>query len=421
MRNLLRRGVFLAVLLLGALRVYIVAHQTRRFVLKKPRILLVHPGHMGALVMVTPILHALRTHAPDAHITMLIGPWSKEVVARHPDVDEILTCTFPSHRDNSINALSSYALLLKVARQFRKGNYDLAISLRPNFWWGAALLYLAGIPHRVGYDVQSCTPLLTDAIPRVQQEHFTASYLRLASMGLKVLGCEPLDEPYTPESYPMHFVPTATEQLWATERLSTERNVPSQPVVVIHPGTGGEVKLWRSEAWAACVDALTQPSGTFYGACIILTGSKSEQSLLKEIEDAMKSHATTITGMTLGQLAALLQQAQLVLGVDSGPLHLAVAQGTPTIRIFGPTDAVTFGPWGKQEQHAVVVATHRCPTCPAIPCRRLNFQPEELAAHPCVKLVSEQEVLTTIARKFPHILAAEDKLSLVQSLTKTQV
>jgi len=421
LRNLLRRGVFLAVLLLGALRVYIVAHQTRRFVLKKPRILLVHPGHMGALVMVTPILHALRTHAPDAHITMLIGPWSKEVVARHPDVDEILTCTFPSHRDNSINALSSYTLLLKVARQFRKGNYDLAISLRPNFWWGAALLYLAGIPHRVGYDVQPCTPLLTAAIPRVQQEHFTASYLRLASMGLKVLGCEPLDEPYTPESYPMHFVPTATEQLWATERLSTERNVPSQPVVVIHPGTGGEVKLWRSEAWAACVDALTQPSGTFYGARIILTGSKSEQSLLQEIEDAMKSHATTITAMTLGQLAALLQQAQLVLGVDSGPLHLAVAQGTPTIRIFGPTDAVTFGPWGKQEQHAVVVATHRCPTCPAIPCRRLNFQPEELAAHPCVKLVSEQEVLATLAMKFPHILAAEDKLSLVQSLTKTQV
>jgi ADP-heptose:LPS heptosyltransferase len=362
--------------------------------------------------MITPILHALRTHAPDAYITMLVGPWSKEVVSRHPAVDEILTCTFPSHRDNSISALKSYTLLLRVAKQIRKGNYDLAINLRPRFWWGAALLYLASIPRRVGYDVQPCAPLFTQAIPRVRQEHFTISYLRLASAGLRVLGYAPLDEPYTPESYPMYFAPTEEERLWAIERLSPEKNTSSQPIVVIHPGSGCEVKLWRSEAWVRCADALASPSGAFPGARIILTGSKSEVLLLKEIKDAMTSSATVITGMTLGQLAALLGQAQLVLGVDSGPLHLAVAQGTPTIRIFGPTDACTFGPWGRQEQHAVIVSTYRCATCPAIPCRRLHFQPEEIAAHPCVRLVPEQEVLSAIARKFPNPLGAQEIPSL---------
>lgn len=356
--------------------------------------------------MVTPVIHALRTHAPEAHITMLVGPWSSEVVSRHPDIDEFLTCTFPSHRDNSLNALKSYTLLFKVAKQIRTGNYDLAISLRPRFWWGAALLYLAAVPRRVGYAVQPCTPLFTDAISRVKGEHFTASYLRLISAGLHVLGYPSLPEPYKPEDYPLCFIPTEAEKQWAVERLTGEKKAATQSVIIIHPGTGGEVKLWRAEAWATCADALTQPSGIFPGACILLTGSKSELPLLEQVASAMASSATIITGMTLGQLAALLQQAQLVLGVDSGPLHLAVAQGVPTFRIFGPTDARTFGPWGKPEQHAIISSTHRCAACPAIPCNRLNFRREELPAHPCVRMVSEQEVLATIARHFPHLLVA---------------
>jgi ADP-heptose:LPS heptosyltransferase len=361
---------------------------------------------MGAMVMVTPVIHALKMHAPEAHITMLVGPWSTEVVSRHPDIDEILTCTFPSHRDNSINALNSYKLLFTVARQIRTGKYDLAISLRPRFWWGAALLYLAGIPHRVGYAIQPCTPLYTSAIPRVKGEHFTASYLRLISAGLQVLGYAPLTEPYKPEEYPMCFMPTEAEKQWAVEHLDAVRKTPTQPVIIIHPGSGGEIKLWRTEAWATCADALTQPSGTFPGACILLTGSKGELPILEKVVGSMTSSATILTGMTLGQLAALLQQAQLVLGVDSGPLHLAVAQGTPTVRIFGPTDARTFGPWGKPEQHAVIASTHRCATCPAIPCNRLNFKPEEVATHPCVRMVSEQEVLAIIAQHFPNLLVA---------------
>ncbi|HCI81963.1 MAG TPA: hypothetical protein DHW02_19990 [Ktedonobacter sp.] len=406
MKNVLRRGVYLAILLVGSARAYIASRRNKRTIQHRPRILLIHPGHMGAMVMVTPILHALKTHAPDAHITMLIGSWSKEVVSRHPDIDEIVTCTFPSHRDNSFNPLKSYMLLFRTARQIRRGKYDLAINLRPRYWWSAALAYLAGIPKRVGYAVPPCRPLLTHGIPRVRQEHFTISYLRLASAGLAALGYEPLAEPYTPEEYPLYFEPTEAEKQWAVERLNAVKKTSTQPVVIIHPGSGGEVKLWRNEAWATCADTLTQPSGAFPGACILLTGSKSELPVMEKVAASMTSSATIITGTTLGQLAAVLQQAQLVLGVDSGPLHLAVAQGTPTVRIFGPTDDRIFGPWGSRKQHAVITSTHRCATCPAIPCNRLNFRLDEIAAHPCVRMVSEQEVLDIIARNFPDLLVA---------------
>jgi len=119
--------------------------------------------------------------------------------------------------------------------------------------------------------------------------------------------------------------------------------------------------------------------------------------MLEEIARDMAAPPLLLTDMTVGQLAALLQRARLVLGVDSGPPHLAVAQGTPTLHIFGPTDPRIFGPWGPAKQHVVVASTHRCPTCPRIPCGRLDFRPEELATHPCVRLISEQEVETAIA------------------------
>ncbi len=109
------------------------------------------------------------------------------------------------------------------------------------------------------------------------------------------------------------------------------------------------MKLWRSEGWATCATALAQSAIGSLSLRIVLTGSKSERPLLEEIASSVPFPTTIMTNLTLGQLAALLQRAQLVLGVDSGPLQLAVAQGTPTIQIFGPTDPATFGPWGKKD------------------------------------------------------------------------
>ena len=297
-------------------------------------------------------------------------------------------------------------------------SYDLAINLRPDFWWGAALIYLAGIPRRVGYALQPGKAFLTRALPFHTPELATVSNLRLTSAALQTLNGHdksgpytPLPEPFSPEAYPLDFQPTAEEQRWVAGRLKNAGIDESTPVIVIHPGTGADVKLWRNEGWSRCADALggvidrdtedainrVPTSLTFSPpARIILTGSKNERPMLEEIAGGMKTSALIVTDMTVGQLAALLGRASLVAGVDNGPLHIAVAQGTPTVQIFGPTDARIFGPWGSKERHIVVASTHRCPTCPAIPCGRLDFSPEELPAHPCVCRVTEQQVLTAI-------------------------
>lgn len=398
MKNLLRTLTLALVRMLGAPGTYATARHSSKETIQAPRILLIRPDHLGDLVMTTPVLQALREQAPNAHITMMVGPWSSAVVERHPALNQLLTCPFPGFQRATQKPLEPYIVLLKTARQLRHERYDLAINLRPDFWWGAALLYLARIPHCIGYAIEPGTSFLTQALPFPSAEHSTISNLRLASAGLQTLGYTALAEPYTPEHYPLHFQPTTEEQQWVTEHLLNAGIEQADPIVVIHPGTGGDVKLWRTEAWSDIANALMTKKILPIPAQIMLTGSPKERPMLEEIAQGMTATPLLMTNMTVGQLAALLARAQLVLGVDNGPLHLATAQDTPTLRLFGPTDTHIFGPWGLPEQHIVIASTQKCPTCPTIPCGRLDFRPEELPSHPCVRVITEEQVEQAIMR-----------------------
>ncbi len=405
MKSLLRMVLLAIVRIVGA-------PQIRKVALHAPggtpaRILLLRPDHLGDLILATPVLDALRLHAPDAHIIMMIGPWSSEVVARHPALNRLITCPFPGFQRAAQRPLDPYILLFRTAQQVRREQYDLAINLRPDFWWGAALLYLAGIPQRIGYAIRPGEPFLTRPLPFPAAEHATVSNLRLASAGLQTLGNPTLEEPYMPAKYPLYFKPTEAERAWVDKQLQDIGIGHEEPVVVIHPGTGGAVKLWRTEAWAHIADKLTTDEILPRAARIVLTGSNSERPMVEEIARGMQSQPVLMTSTTVGQLAALLARAQLVLGVDNGPLHMAVAQNTPSVRLFGPTDPGIFGPWGDKKRHIVIAATQRCATCPAIPCGQLDFRPEEISEHPCVRNITEQQMLQAItglvqAEAFTH-------------------
>jgi ADP-heptose:LPS heptosyltransferase len=344
------------------------------------------------MLLVTPILQALKERIPNAHITMMVGQWSADIVERHPALDKIITCPFPGFQRASQKPLTPYQLLFTTARQLRRAKYDLAINLRPDFWWGSALLYLASIPRRIGYAIAPGTPFLTQALSFPPAEHASVSNLRLASAALQTLGYDGLVEPYTPTRYPLYFKPTLEEEQAIHERLQREDITNETPLVVIHPGTGGAVKLWRIEGWAYIANRLASTQILPTPARIVLTGSPKERPMLQDIAQRIDLPPLLMTDLTVGQLAALLARAQLVLGVDNGPLHMAVAQDTLSIRMYGPTDARIFGPWDDAERHVIIASTQKCADCPFIPCGRLDFSDAELVAHPCVRDITERRV-----------------------------
>ncbi len=370
------------------------------------RIVLIRPDHLGDLLFTTPAIRLLREAFPQARITYLVGPWSKAVIENNPHIDEIALCPFPGFtRQEKRSALEPYVTLFRYARRLRREGFDLAIVLRFDHWWGALLAYLAGIPHRVGYDVAEVRPFLTDVVPYSSERHEVEQNLalveRVSSFEFRVSGCRPvlshalsviegLAEGSRVGRWPLEFHLTAEDEEFAEDYLAGHGVGDGDLLIGIHPGAGAPVKLWRNQAWTQAADALAQR----YGARVILTGSAEESPLCKAIAEQMTTKPIVAAGETsLGGLAAIMARCRLVLGVDSGPLHLAVALGTPTVHLFGPVDSRAFGPWGDPAHNIVVTSEMDC-----IPCNHLDYAPAELHQHPCVRNITVEQVLEAAER-----------------------
>lgn len=378
-------------------------------------ILYIKPDHLGDLLLATPVLNALRARFPEARITALVGPWSAIVLERNPDIDALLTCPFPGFarrttnderratndgpRTISIHRLQAliepYRILLQYAILLRATRYDIAIIGRDDHWWGAALALLAGIPHRVGFAVPECRPFLTQALPWNPHEHVTAQGLSLVAAAESVV-CSPLqthDARRTTDHGPRttaRFDPAPADIQWAEEWLREREIMPEERLIVIHPGTGGPTKFWPAERWAAVGDAL----GAKTDVRLLITGGPGEETLVKRVATAMRHPPMTLAGhASFGQLAAILQRAAFVLGVDSGPLHLAAALGVPSLHLFGPSDAERFGPWGNQERHVILRAGVYCS-----PCNVFNACPRGLAQPECMTQIDVYDVIATVQR-----------------------
>ena len=354
--------------------------------IRSPSVALIRPDHLGDLLFTTPAIRLLREAFPQARITYLVGPWSRAVIENNPHVDEIALCPFPGFTRQKKQSVSEpYVILLRYARQLRQQGFDLAIILRFDHWWGALLAYLAGIPNRVGYDIAEVRPFLTDVVPYSSGRHEVEQNLALvegvSGFGFRVSGC------------PLEFYSTAEDVVFAKGYLAGHGVEDGDLLVGIHPGAGAQVKLWRNEAWAQVADALAQR----YEAKVILTGSAEETLLCRAIADEMTTKPIVAAGETsLGGLAAIMARCRLVIGVDSGPLHLAVALSAPTVHLFGPVDSRAFGPWGDPANHIVVTSDNSRMDC--IPCNRLDYAPAELHQHPCVRNITVEQVLEAVER-----------------------
>jgi heptosyltransferase-2/heptosyltransferase-3 len=348
------------------------------------RVLLIRPDHLGDLLFLTPALRVMRQNHPDAHLTLMVGPWSVPAVANNTDVDELRVCEFPGFtRQPKGRFWEPYAVLWRQSRELRRERFDLAMVYRFDHWWGALLAYMSRIPRRIGYDIPECYPFLTQAEPYRPNRHEVLQNLSLStSLEEKLTG---QDEDAFPGSPPLRF-PVSREELARAKALLLDAGADANVgMVCMHPGTGALVKMWNTADYAQTGDALVEE----YGLRAVITGSPSEMDMAYEIAGQMRTDPVVLAGKTtLALLAAVMQQCRLVLGPDSGPLHLAVAVGTSSVHLYGPVDPRRFGPWGNPSRHIVVTSGMEC-----IPCNRLDYAAGELPEHPCVRCVEKDQVL----------------------------
>jgi lipopolysaccharide heptosyltransferase II len=341
-----------------------------------PRVLLIRPDHLGDTVLSSPAVESLRKALPNAHLAMMLGPWSQEVARRDPLLDQVLACEFPGFaRGPKSSLLAPYRLLWRRARDLRGSRFDAAVILRFDHWWGAALAALSGIPLRVGYGVAESAPFLSVAMSPPRRVHWAEQGLQLVAALCRAWGVPIPDPPLRP---PLRFGLRAEEVEEAARLLAELGLGEHRPLVALHPGAGSDLKLWPEENWIRLGGELAS-----LGARMVVTGSASEAPLARRIAASIPEGQTAAGRTNLGALAALFRRCQLVVGVDNGPLHLAVAVGARTVHLFGPTDPAVFGPWGEPSRHRIVPSSW-----PGSPCGRLDLRSFDGPSPPCMRAIS---------------------------------
>jgi heptosyltransferase-2/heptosyltransferase-3 len=285
----------------------------------------------------------------------------------------------------------------RAADALAENNYDLGIVLRFDHWWGAALLWAAGVPQRWGYKTPGMSHWLTNPVPYKPGRHEVEQSFRLAEAVARSTGAwrgTPLTvdrkrglPPLRPP-LPLSMPDPPSDWLRATKR------------VAIHPGTGAANKLWTLQGWAEVIEHLSANSWS-----IALTGSPSERPLAEAIlsesnnQPAANSQQTlNLAGDTanISQLAWLFTHADMVLGVDSGPLHIAAALSRPTLHLYGPSDETIWGPWGDPNRHSALRAPGTTPT------GKLDVGSDALEGGPEMRAITPEMVISEIEQLLKH-------------------
>lgn len=302
------------------------------------RILVKGVNWLGDAVMTLPAIKGLRSLFPAARISVLTKDNLADLYRGVSFVDE----TIPEG-DRGL------AGMMRLTRRIQEGAFDTAVVFPASFR-SALLIYLGGVPERIGFAKEGRSPLLTKAMrrdPDLLRRHRVEYFMRL----LEPFGAVP--RPTAPR-----VDPTYEDRAWAARTI--EERLPGKgPLVAIHPGaTYGNAKRWYPDRFAAVGARLSKERG----ARLAVIGGKAEIDVATEVARGIGAAATSFAGETsLLRLAALLERASVLVTNDTGPMHLAAAVGTPTVAVFGPTDPVTTRPYG--DRHTVVRHAVECSPC----------------------------------------------------------
>jgi heptosyltransferase II len=333
---MLRENVF-TVMLARLARVPFALFRQRPFT-PPAKALILHPCCLSQVLLSTPLLAALSETYPRGRFDWAVSDWARPAIAGNPRLTELISAGPGRPHDLSWRELNAFIDRLRAEK------YDTCfIPSRSTLL--AYVAWRAGIPQRVGLNIDGRGFAHTLAV-RLPPEgaHDTAVALLLAAAA----GVDPA----VIQSASTEFYPPDRDRTAVTQRLVEEIDwLGDVPLVVMHPGGGSNPvatdlrKQWPVERFARLGNHLARR----HGARVALVGSEADRPLAAAIGGLMAVKATNLAGqMGLGELGALCEVADLYVGNDAGPTHVAAATGCPTLAIYGPSDPAVSGPHAPQ-------------------------------------------------------------------------
>ena len=299
------------------------------------RIGVVMMSAVGDAVHVLPLLNALKRNDPTSHLTWVLQPLPASLVRGHPAIDEIV----------SFDPKRGARAFLDIRSQLRTRRFDLVLDLQVAMKAGLVTA-MTSAPMKLGFDRHRARDLnwlfTTHRIPAHPPQHVQEQYLEF----LRFLGVDP-----NPIAW--NLGPWESERDWQREFFAGI----DRPTAAINIATSNPDRDWLADRWAAVIDVLHER----FGVRSILVGGRSDRELATQaaIVRAARHQPVDALGSGFRRLVAIIEGSELMLALDSAPLHIAVAVDRPVISLMANADPRRTGPFRKY--HDLIVDAYHDP------------------------------------------------------------
>jgi predicted lipopolysaccharide heptosyltransferase III len=317
-------------------------------------ILLLQLKRIGDLILTLPAIATLRENFPTAQITLAISRECADLLPAIPNVNRILLV-----RRN----LRDLALFLGLARE--KFDYCVDFTRTDR---SALLAFLSGAGKRIVYRRRD---RFQSRAARVYSDFVKVRKLAMHTIDYNLALVGPVGVRNVSRALRLELPQEAREKANALRHGSRL----NEPYVIFHPGSARAEKFWEPQRWADIIEHAR--SDAQVSAVVTGGASRAEQKHLREIKGRLRKPVVDLSGKTdLLTLAALIEQAHLLVTVDSAPMHLAAATRTPQVILFGPTNPFH---WRPRESPALILQgesntplTEFSPEQPCLPMRQIS-------------------------------------------------
>lgn len=345
------------------------------------KILLLKLRSIGDAILMTPCTRAVKETFPDVHLAVLLERSCADIFRHNPFVDEVIVYSRDFLKVNAGSIFPPWTLTF--ALWVRKRRFDTVVNLHggPR---SAMLTATSGAANRVGfrdyrfgfiYNLRAPKPRII--LDKDGSIHVVERQLSL----LEWLGIRTGDKSL--------ILRTGKVEKEAAETfLREKRSSFDHLLIVVHPLSRSPKKRLSDDRYAGLLDSL---AGEF-GADIVIVGAPGEEEKLARIRGLAKSRSRIhVFCRSLLELAALLERADLFIGTDSGPAHIASAVKTPVVVMYGPSRMEVWHPWGVP--YVAVTAGLPCQPCEG-DCRQESYL--------CMEKITVKQIMEACERLLPE-------------------
>ena len=325
----------------------------RQDAIKEPidRILIVKMSSIGDVVHSLPFLEVIKHNFPYAKIDWVVEEAALEILRDHPALNHIIVSrrkTWQKNLKKGFHVFSVTREARKLYKEIRSVKYDIVIDLQGLFRSGL-LVGLSRSEKKIGLSgAREGSGLFFTPVPVNYEQHAVDRYLQIAES----MGCDlSLQQGGR--------IPVSDRD---RERVKKLLEYPcsgiDRPIVAINPVARWDTKMWDPTRMGLLAEKLQKE----LSCRIVFTGSQGDKALIESVLQNIEEKPLNLAGKTtLKELACLYSQCRLMITADTGPMHIAAAMGCRVMAIFGPTDPIRTGPYGKG--HVVVQSGADCAPC----------------------------------------------------------